>query len=105
MEDIHYRIKEIIYENGDKEFTPQYMNGSINGWAYEKSNYVGSPIEELPNELYWFDFTIWNNGEWVSNSFGTYDEAFSIIKKDKSSKLKQNPNTQKIEKEIIHLMY
>jgi len=103
MEDTHYRIKEKIYDNGYKEFIPQYMNGSINGNTYAISEYYGKPIEELPNELYWFDFTIWMNDILVASSFETYEEAFTIIKKDKASK--QDTDDKKSVKEIIHLIY
>jgi len=81
------------------------MNGSINGNIYSKSKYVGTPIEDLPNELYWFDFTIWENNNLVASSFKTYDEAFMIIKKDIAAKSKQDEPSGGLVKEIMHIIY
>jgi len=101
----NYRIKEKIYQSGNKEYTPQYKNGDINGNTYAISKYYGKPIEDLPDELYWFDFTIWMNNVLVASSFKTYDEAFSIIKKDIVEKNKSTEVDGEIIKEIIHVIY
>jgi len=100
----HYRIKERVYD-GYKEFIPQYKNGDINGNTYAVSKYVGSPIEDLPDELYWFNFSIWENNNLVASSFRTYDEAFLIIKKDIAEKNKSTEPDGVFIKETIHVIY
>ena len=103
----NYRIREKVYKSGNKEFIPQYKDGSINGYTYAKSDYVGQCVENLPDELYWFDFQIWDNGKRVSRSFRTYDEAFIIIKEDMAGKqaLEDDKPDEIFEKEIIHIIF
>ena len=101
----HYRIKEKVYESGHKEFIPQYKDGSVNGWKYSESNYVGKPIEDFPDELFWFEFKIWEGNSLVPRRFKTYDEAFTIIKKDKASISNDDLAGEVFVKEITHIIY